>query len=160
MKLGALLLDCWEGLSSGTPNEMMSTILETSLRTVSGSADGKLLPVKLRLQSHIASANSGKSSCPDLVVSASVHICAKLFPSSLLLRSKSLALSPLNDCSFPVALLNSCSNLDWSVAVMKLKRMLGIFVPPLLGAGCGDGWALPRKEAAMSFEVMPVGWGI
>lgn len=118
---------------------MMSTMLETSLRTVSGSEEGRLLPVRLRLHSHMASANSGNSSCPDLVVSASVHICAKLFPSSLLLRSKSLALSPLNACSFPVALLNNCSNLDWSEAVMKLKRMFGIFVPPLLGAGCGDG---------------------
>jgi len=146
-----MLVGCW----SGTPKEMMSTMLETSLRTTSGRVAGMLLPVRLKLQSHIANANSGNSSCPDLVVSASVQIWAKAFPSSLLLRRRSLALSPLNACSFPVALLNNCSNLAWSAAVMKLRRMLGILLP--LDLGCGEGWALPRKEAAMSLEVMPVG---
>ena len=133
-------------------------MLETSLRTVSGRVAGMLLPVRLKLHSHMASANSGKSSCPDFVVSASVQIWARLFPSSLLLRRRSLALSPLNACSLPVALLNNCSNLAWSLAVMKLKRMLGILLPRL-AAGCGEGWAVPRKEAAISFEVMPVGCG-
>lgn len=54
--------------------------------------------------------------------------------------------------------MNSCSNLAWSLAVMKLKRMLGILLPRL-AAGCGEGWAVPRKDAAISFEVMPVGCG-
>lgn len=138
---------------------MMSTILLTSFLTFSGREAGRSLFVSLRLHRYMASANSGKSSCPDFVVSDSSHIRARLFPSSLLLSSRSLALSPLNACSLPVALLNNCSNFDWSVAVMKDRRMLGIFL--LLdeagaedGAGCaGD----ERKELAMSALLRPVG---
>src|SRR6266566_4204624 len=51
---------------------MISTILETSFFTFSGRLEGKDFPVSFRLQRYIARANSGKCSCPDRVVSASV----------------------------------------------------------------------------------------
>ena len=47
----------------------MSTILETSFAILSGKLGGKSLPTSFRLQRYMASANSGKSSWPDFVVS-------------------------------------------------------------------------------------------
>lgn len=47
----------------------MSTILETSFLTVSGSTFGISRPVIRMLQRYMAKANSGNNSCPDLVVS-------------------------------------------------------------------------------------------
>ena len=58
--------------SSPIPNEMISTMLETSFLTRSGNELGRSFPVNLRLQRYMARANSGKRSCPDLVVSDSV----------------------------------------------------------------------------------------
>ena len=110
MKFGAFVFGAGAGAASATAKEMISTMLETSFLIFSGKVDGISFPVSFRLHKYIDNANSGKSSCPDLVVSESVHICAKLFPSNLLLRSRSLALSPLNACSPSVALLNNCSN--------------------------------------------------
>jgi hypothetical protein len=48
--------------SSTTLNEIISTILETSFLTFSGSVAGRLLPVKLRLHRYMANANSGNKS--------------------------------------------------------------------------------------------------
>lgn len=138
---------------------MMSTMLLTSFLTFSGSVAGSSFPVSLRLQRYIASANSGKRSCPLFVVSASVHTCAKLLPSNLLLSNRSFAFSPLNAPSPLVALLNSCSNLAWSCAVMKDRRMLGILLPVAF-VGCEDGVdcaGAGRKELAMSELFIPVG---
>lgn len=70
-KLGAFVRAGGGGAESGTPKEMISTILDTSFLTTSGSAGGIFFPWRLRLQRYIANANSGKSNCPDLVVSAS-----------------------------------------------------------------------------------------
>lgn len=72
LKFGALLRGGATGRSSGTPNEMMSTILETSLWIFSGNVGGRSFPTSFRLQRYIASANSGKRSRPDLVVSDKV----------------------------------------------------------------------------------------
>jgi hypothetical protein len=77
--LGALLAgvdrpDC----SSGTPKEIMSTMLETSFLTRSGRELGISLPVNLKLHRYIARANSGNRSCPDLVVSDRVLSCQHL----------------------------------------------------------------------------------
>ena len=58
-----------DGALSGTPKEMMSTMLETSFIILSGILSGRSLPVSLRLHKYIANANSGKRSCPDFVVS-------------------------------------------------------------------------------------------
>ena len=70
-KLGAFVRGgaCWR--SSGTPKDMISTMLDTSLAIFSGNAPGKSFPTSLRLHRYIASANSGKRSWPDLVVSDS-----------------------------------------------------------------------------------------
>src|SRR5690242_15429864 len=57
------------GASSGTPNDMISTMLETSFLMRSGREVGTACPFSFRLQRYIASANSGKRSWPDLVVS-------------------------------------------------------------------------------------------
>ena len=57
------------GLSSGTPNDIMSTMLETSFAILSGSFCGKSLPTIFKLHKYMAKANSGNRSCPDLVVS-------------------------------------------------------------------------------------------
>jgi hypothetical protein len=57
---------------------------------------------------------------------------------------------------FPTADLNNCSNLAWSDAVMKERRMLGIFeaAEDLFGAdGCR---AEPRNESAIWEDVKPV----
>ena len=59
-----------EGLVSGTPNDMISTILETSLAILSGSTFGNVFPSSRKLHKYIARANSGNSSWPDFVVSA------------------------------------------------------------------------------------------
>ena len=60
------------GLSvSGTPKEMMSTMLETSFLMRSGRTSGNSFFVNRRLQRYIARANSGKKRDPDLVVSDS-----------------------------------------------------------------------------------------
>ena len=160
LKFGAFVLSGCAGALSATPKLMISTILLTSFLTLSGKDEGRSFPVNFRLQRYIASANSGNNSCPDFVVSESVHICAKLLPSSLLRSSKSFALSPLRACSLaPVALLKSCSNLAWSCAVMKERRTLGILAP--LGfeeeGGGGIDAGEPRKELAMSLLVSPVG---
>ncbi len=72
LKSGALRREAGGGLSSGTPKEMMSTMLDTSFLIVSGRVDGRLWPFSLRLQRYIARANSGKRSCPDFVVSDNV----------------------------------------------------------------------------------------
>ena len=71
-KFGALLRGGGGGRSSGTPNEMISTMLETSFAIRSGKPRGRSLPTSFKLQRYIASANSGKSSCPDFVVSESI----------------------------------------------------------------------------------------
>lgn len=52
----------------------MSTMLETSFLTLSGSDVGRLFPVSARLHRYIAKANSGKRSWPDFVVSANALI--------------------------------------------------------------------------------------
>ena len=71
--LGALLAGVERpARSSATPNEIMSTMLETSFLTRSGSELGRSLPVNFRLHRYMARANSGKRSWPDLVVSESV----------------------------------------------------------------------------------------
>ena len=71
-KLGALLLTRADGALSATPKEMISTMLDTSFKIRSGSADGSSFPTSLRLHRYMATANSGKSNCPDLVVSERV----------------------------------------------------------------------------------------
>ena len=62
LKLGALLRGGAAGRSSGTPNEMMSTILETSFNIFSGKLCGNSFPTSFRLQRYMARANSGKRS--------------------------------------------------------------------------------------------------
>ena len=62
LKLGALLRGGAAGRSSGTPNEMMSTILETSFIIFSGKLCGNSFPTSFRLQRYMAKANSGKRS--------------------------------------------------------------------------------------------------
>ena len=57
------------GSSSGTPKEIISTMLDTSFATFSGTFCGSSLPTILRLQRYMARANSGNSNWPDLVVS-------------------------------------------------------------------------------------------
>lgn len=69
LKFGALLWGITCGRSSGTPNEIMSTILDTSFAIFSGRLAGKSFPTSFRLQRYIARANSGNRSWPDLVVS-------------------------------------------------------------------------------------------
>ena len=68
-KLGALLLKGGCGRSSGTPKEMISTILETSLAIFSGRMAGRSFPTNFKLHRYMAKANSGKRSWPDFVVS-------------------------------------------------------------------------------------------
>ena len=70
-KLGALVRGGAEGRSSGTPKEIMSTMLETSFAIFSGRLGGSCLPTSFRLQRYIARANSGNRSRPDFVVSES-----------------------------------------------------------------------------------------
>ncbi len=71
-KFGALLRGGGGGgRSSGTPKEMISTMLDTSFAIRSGNDRGRSFPTSFRLQRYMASANSGKSSCPDFVVSES-----------------------------------------------------------------------------------------
>lgn len=65
---GAGLCDC----SSAVPNEIMSTMLETSFLIFSGRLVGTSFPVNFRLQRYMAKANSGKRSWPDFVVSERV----------------------------------------------------------------------------------------
>ena len=115
----------------------MSTIDETSFLTLSGSVIGTSFPVNFRLHRYIASANSGKSSCPDFVVSDSIHTCDKAFPGSFDLSSRSLAFSPDRACDSPAADLNSCSNFAWSVAVMKDSLTFGILLAPFAGVSAG-----------------------
>lgn len=110
-KLGTLVRGGGWGVSSTTLNEIMSTMLDTSFFIFSGSSGGSDFPVRLRLHRYMANANSGKRSCPDLVVSDRIHICDKALPGSLDRKSRSRALSPDNACSSPTADLNNCSNL-------------------------------------------------
>ncbi len=110
LKFGALLRGAAAGRSSGTPKEMMSTILDTSFATLSGNVCGSSFPTSFKLQRYIARANSGNKSCPDLVVSESVHIFIRSAPGSFDLISKSLTFSPSRACPSPTADLNSCSN--------------------------------------------------
>lgn len=70
-KFGALLRGGGSGRSSGTPNEIISTMLDTSFAIRSGNVCGRSFPTSFKLQRYMASANSGKSSCPDFVVSES-----------------------------------------------------------------------------------------
>ena len=71
-KFGTLLLADAVVDSSGIAKDIMSTMLETSFLTFSGILFGRPFPFRAMLHKYIASANSGKSSMPDLVVSASV----------------------------------------------------------------------------------------
>jgi hypothetical protein len=71
LKSGALALGAEVGASSATPKFIISTMLETSFLIFSGSVEGSDFPTSFRLQRYMAKANSGKCSCPDLVVSAS-----------------------------------------------------------------------------------------
>lgn len=112
-KLGALLRGGACGRSSGTPKDIMSTMLETSFAIRSGNACGKSFPTSFKLQRYIAKANSGKSSCPDFVVSDNTletlalaykhgsmfryHICIRSLPGSLDRTRRSLTLSPMID---------------------------------------------------------------
>ena len=98
------------GASSTAPNEMISTILNTSFLTFSGSDVGRGFPVNLRLHKYIARANSGNKSCPDFVVSDSIHMFERSLPASLERSRRSLALSPSSAVLFPTADLNNCSN--------------------------------------------------
>ena len=61
-KLGALAAGALvpDAASSATLKPMMSTMLDTSFLTFSGSVAGKVLPDILTLQRYMASANSGK----------------------------------------------------------------------------------------------------
>ena len=59
------------GALSGIPKDMISTILDTSLDIFSGILSGMSFPVSFRLHRYMASANSGKRSLPDFVVSES-----------------------------------------------------------------------------------------
>ena len=61
-KFGALLRGGGSGRSSGTPNEIISTILETSFAIRFGKFCGRSFPTSFKLQRYMASANSGKSS--------------------------------------------------------------------------------------------------
>lgn len=133
------------GTSSTTPKFMISTMLDTSFLMLSGRDDGNDLPTSFKLQRYIARANSGKSSCPDLVVSARVldsssacliyncnlpfsyHICDNELPSNLDRISRSLDLSPDSVWPSPAADLNNVSNLAWSCAVMNDSLIFGIF---------------------------------
>ena len=110
-------------------------MLETSFLTLSGSTDGRSLPVNFRLQRYIAKANSGKRSCPDFVVSDKSHTCDRALPGSFDLSNRSFAFSPDRACASPAADLNSCSNFAWSVAVMKDNLMFGILAERLPSAG-------------------------
>ena len=73
--VGIFVLGGGSGWVSGTVNEIMSTMLETSFLIVSGREGGRSLPVIFKLQRYIASANSGKNSFPDLVVSDKTLSC-------------------------------------------------------------------------------------
>lgn len=128
-KFGALVRGAAAGRSSGTPNEMMSTMLNTSFDTLSGKLAGRSLPTSFKLHRYIAKANSGKRSCPDFVVSERVHIFIRSAPGSFDRSSRSLTFSPSRACPSPTADLNSCSNFAWSVAVRKDNRILGILAP-------------------------------
>src|SRR4051812_8549743 len=148
-------------MSSATPKEKISTMLETSFLTLSGRTAGRSLPVSFRLHRYMARANSGNRSWPDLVVSDKVQICDRASPGSLERSRRSFALSPDRAWSSPTADLKSCSNLAWSWAVMKDKRMLGILLERGVWAG-GAGRVrdeVERKESAIWLEVIPVGWG-
>lgn len=163
------------GWSSGTPKEMISTMLETSFLTRSGRVFGRSLPVNRRLHRYIARANSGKSSCPDLVVSERVLVssatdhasCRQTYqmwdsasPGSLERSSRSRAWSPDIACAVPTADLNSCSNFAWSCAVMKDSLIFGIllvFAGTGGGAGCDE--PVDLNESAICDDVMPVGCG-
>lgn len=109
-KFGALLRVGGWGRSSGTPKDIISTILDTSFAMRSGSVCGRSFPTSLKLQRYIARANSGKSNCPDLVVSDSTlvgsvkaarliqqayHIFIRSLPGSLDRISKSFTLPPI-----------------------------------------------------------------
>jgi hypothetical protein len=117
----------------------MSTMDDTSFLTFSGRVDGSSPPVNLILQRYIARANSGKSSCPDFVVSDKIHIWDRALPGSFDRSNKSLALSPDRDCDSPAADLNNCSNFAWSVAVMKESLTFGILARPLAAGLAGAG---------------------
>lgn len=141
LKFGALVRGAGAGRSSGTPNEMMSTILETSFATLSGRLAGNSLPTSFKLQRYIARANSGKRSCPDFVVSERVHIFIKSVPGSFDRSSKSLTFSPSRAWPSPTADLNNCSNFAWSVALRKERRIFGIFAPGAEARGAEGGGA-------------------
>ena len=87
------------------------------------------------------------------------HICDRESPSSLDLKSRSLAFSPdIVVCPSPTADLNRVSNLAWSCAVMNERRMFGILLEAfsarfVWGFACEDEpvW----KDAAISLK--PVG---
>lgn len=68
-KLGAFVRGGADGRSSGTPKDIISTMLDTSLAIFSGRLGGSCFPTSLRLQRYMARANSGNRSRPDLVVS-------------------------------------------------------------------------------------------
>lgn len=139
LKFGALLGGGAGWWSSGTPNDIISTMLETSFAIFSGSACGSSFPTNFRLQRYIARANSGNRSCPDFVVSDSVHILIRSCPGSFDRINKSLTFSPSRACPSPTADLKSCSNFAWSVAVKYDNRIFGIFMPGL--DACGAlGW--------------------
>ena len=77
-KFGAFVLGGSSGCVSGTPKEIMSTILETSFLIFSGRTVGISLPVNRRLQRYMAKANSGKNKSPDLVVSDNTLLIVRL----------------------------------------------------------------------------------
>jgi hypothetical protein len=54
---------------SGTPKDIISTMLDTSFLIFSGSTSGISFCVNSKLQRYMASANSGKNNWPDFVVS-------------------------------------------------------------------------------------------
>lgn len=101
-----------DGASSTILKLIMSTMLDTSFLMLSGREDGSIFPVSFKLHKYIASANSGKYSCPARVVSANVQMCDNESPSSLERIRRSRAFSPDIAVSSPTADLKSVSNRD------------------------------------------------
>lgn len=123
--------------SSGTEKLMASTKLCTSLDHRSGKTPGSGSFLSAKLHKCKLSANSGNKSDPDLLVSESDHISANVTGGSPERNKMSLAASPEMAVSpFCTAVRNKSSNFDWSAAVMKESRMLGILRSVLVPLAC------------------------
>lgn len=78
-KFGTFVLVTGSGCVSGTWNEIISTMLDTSFLILSGSTVGRSLPVIFKLHKYIAKANSGKNSLPDLVESDKILVLSAVY---------------------------------------------------------------------------------